>query len=170
MCWKDIRIKEASEKFCGSCTPIEKWVNLHKFYDAIGLLSRNLGGRQGWAKFAGKKFPCRKAKSEMGNRRDRVFPVWEQALSLACAWPVQWWNHPLCHQRTRQLPSVGWDAGWDFFRLPDSSGLIFHSDQGDNIKTPAIKKGCWKKAFDKVCPEKGTVWMRLWKTSLACLN
>ena len=47
MCWKDIRIKEASEKFSGSCTPIEKWVNLHKFYDAIGLLSRNLGGRQG---------------------------------------------------------------------------------------------------------------------------
>lgn len=37
MCWKDICIKEASEKFCGSCTPIEKWVNLHKFYDAIGL-------------------------------------------------------------------------------------------------------------------------------------
>ena len=34
--------KEASEKFCVSCTPIEKWVNLYKLHGAKGLLSRNL--------------------------------------------------------------------------------------------------------------------------------
>ena len=38
--------KEASEKFCVSCTPIEKWVNLYKLHGAKGLLSRNLVGRQ----------------------------------------------------------------------------------------------------------------------------
>lgn len=56
-----------------------------------------------------------------------------------------------------------------FSRLPDGNGLIFHSDQGCNIKMLGIKKGCWKKAFDKVCPERGTAWtMRSWKTSSAC--
>lgn len=39
-------LKEASEKFCVSCTPIEKWVNLYKLHGAKGLLSRNLVGRQ----------------------------------------------------------------------------------------------------------------------------
>lgn len=38
--------KEASEKFCVSCTPIEKWVNLYKLHGAKGLLSRNQVGRQ----------------------------------------------------------------------------------------------------------------------------
>lgn len=38
--------KEASEKFCVSCTPIEKRVNLYKLHGAKGLLSRNLVGRQ----------------------------------------------------------------------------------------------------------------------------
>ena len=38
--------KEASKKFCVSCTPIEKWVNLYKLHGAKGLLSRNLVGRQ----------------------------------------------------------------------------------------------------------------------------
>lgn len=38
--------KEASEKFCVSCTPIEKWVNLYKLHGTKGLLSRNLVGRQ----------------------------------------------------------------------------------------------------------------------------
>lgn len=38
--------KEASEKFCVSCTPIEKWVNLYKLHGVKGLLSRNLVGRQ----------------------------------------------------------------------------------------------------------------------------
>ena len=38
--------KETSEKFCVSCTPIEKWVNLYKLHGAKGLLSRNLVGRQ----------------------------------------------------------------------------------------------------------------------------
>lgn len=38
--------KEASEKFCVSCTPIEKWVNLYRLHGAKGLLSRNLVGRQ----------------------------------------------------------------------------------------------------------------------------
>ena len=38
--------KEASEKFCVSCTPIEKWVNLYKLHGAKGLVSRNLVGRQ----------------------------------------------------------------------------------------------------------------------------
>lgn len=38
--------KEASEKFCVSRTPIEKWVNLYKLHGAKGLLGRNLMGRQ----------------------------------------------------------------------------------------------------------------------------
>lgn len=37
---------EGSEKFCISCTPIEKWLNLYKLHGAKGLLSRNLVGRQ----------------------------------------------------------------------------------------------------------------------------
>lgn len=38
--------REASEKFCVSCTPIEKWVNLYQLHGAKGLLSRNDVGRQ----------------------------------------------------------------------------------------------------------------------------
>lgn len=38
--------KEASEKFCVSCTPIEKWVNLYKLHGVKGLMSRNDTGRQ----------------------------------------------------------------------------------------------------------------------------
>ena len=38
--------KETSEKFCVSCTPIEKWVNLYKLHGTEGLASRNLVGRQ----------------------------------------------------------------------------------------------------------------------------
>lgn len=38
--------REASEKFCVSCTPIEKWVNLYKLHGTKGLLSRNDVGRQ----------------------------------------------------------------------------------------------------------------------------
>ena len=38
--------KEASEKFCVSCTPIEKWVNLYKLHGTKGLLSRNDVRRQ----------------------------------------------------------------------------------------------------------------------------
>ena len=38
--------KETSEKFCVSCTPIEKWVNLYKLHGTKGLASRNLVGRQ----------------------------------------------------------------------------------------------------------------------------
>ena len=38
--------KEASEKFCVSCTTIEKWVNLYKLHGTKGLESRNLVGRQ----------------------------------------------------------------------------------------------------------------------------
>lgn len=38
--------REASEKFCVSCTPIEKWVNLYKLHGTKGLLSRNDAGRQ----------------------------------------------------------------------------------------------------------------------------
>ena len=37
---------EGSEKFCISCTPIEKWVNLYKLHGAKRLLSRNLVGKQ----------------------------------------------------------------------------------------------------------------------------
>ncbi len=32
--------KEASEKFCVSCTPIEKWVNLYKLHGAKNRSSR----------------------------------------------------------------------------------------------------------------------------------
>lgn len=39
-------LREASEKFRVSYTPIEKWVNLCKLHGAEGLLSRNLAGRQ----------------------------------------------------------------------------------------------------------------------------
>ena len=38
--------KEASEKFCVSCTTIEKWVNLYKLHGTKELESRNLVGRQ----------------------------------------------------------------------------------------------------------------------------
>ena len=38
--------KEASEKFCAFCTPIEKWVNLYKLHSTEGLLGRNLVGIQ----------------------------------------------------------------------------------------------------------------------------
>ena len=38
--------KEASEKFCVSCTTIEKWVNLYKLHGTKGLESRNLVGRE----------------------------------------------------------------------------------------------------------------------------
>ena len=56
-----------------------------------------------------------------------------------------------------------------FSRLSDGSGLILHSDQGWQYQNARYQKSCWKKVFDKVCPEKGTVWtMQLWKTSSVC--
>lgn len=39
-------LKEALEKLCVFCTPIEKWVNLYKLHGTEGLLGRNLAGIQ----------------------------------------------------------------------------------------------------------------------------
>lgn len=112
-----------------------------KLHGVEGLLSRNLVGRQ---------------KGFDGEFRLKVLQYKQEPLIL---YTDSYALLPRCCNRMpvgEKIPPLGRKRASVWIRA-------------GNIKMPGIQKGCWKKAFDRVCPEKGTVWtMRLWKTVSAC--
>ena len=96
--------------------------------------------RQGRAKSSGKRFPCGKTESKVGNRCDRVF-LFGNKLYLS---PVlDLYNGEIIsyaisdRANYRQVEEMLDKA---FSRLPDGSGLIFHSDQGWQYQNARYQK------------------------------
>ena len=187
--------KEASEKFCVSCTPIEKWVNLYKLHGAKGLLSRNLVGRQ--KGFDGefrlkvlqykqehhlglkcmvrmKKY--RSYRGEVGKiapnllardfHAERPNQKWVTDVTEFSLFGSKLYLSPVLDLYNGEIISYAIseranyrqvDEMLDkaFSRLPDSSGLILHSDQGWQYQNVRYQKRLLEKGIRQSMSRKG---------------